>query len=329
MSRNLRVRMVKECVMVSKRSRKICRSWFFCLVSFVTLVLFLGCEGGVLYRCSARPFEDSGHIKVMSFNIRYGTADDGENSWEKRREMVFDVICGYKGDVVGLQEALRFQIDEIRRALPEYGEVGVGREDGKKEGEYCCILYRKDRFKVADSGTFWFSNSPWVPGSIHWGNECTRICTWARLIDRETGEGFYVYNVHLDHVSQVSREKSAELLAKKIDRREHTEPFVVTGDFNAAEDNKAIHYLRGWDKIMTPVVMADTYRIAHPLEEKAGTFHGFEGRRSSEKIDYIFTDVKTRVFGAEIVHTHKGGRYPSDHFPVTAEVDLIGKKKAE
>lgn len=310
--------------MVDKEIRALSRRRF--LYSAVVLCLVLaGCEGQERYRCSARPFEDDGNVRLMSFNIRYGTADDGENVWENRKGLVFDVICGYKGDVVGLQEALRFQIDEIRRALPEYGEVGAGREDGKKEGEYCCILYRKDRFKAAEEGTFWFSNSPWVPGSIHWGNECTRICTWVRLIDKETGEGFYVYNVHLDHVSQPSREKSAELLAKKVDRREHDEPFFVMGDFNAAEDNKAIHYLRGWGETTSPVVMVDTYRIVHPFEKEAGTFHGFRGGRDSEKIDYIFTDIKTKVLEAEIVRTHEGGRYPSDHFPVTAEVDLFGR----
>ena len=315
---------IKEFIMVGKKNGKIFRSCF--LYSAVVLCLALaGCEGQERYRCSARPFEDDGNVRLMSFNIRYGTADDGENVWENRKELVFDVICGYKGDVVGLQEALRFQIDEIRRAIGDYGEVGVGREDGKREGEYCCILYRRDRFKVAEKGTFWFSNSPWVPGSIHWGNACTRICTWVRLIDKETGEGFYVYNVHLDHVSQPSREKSAELLAKKVKRREHKEPFFVMGDFNAGEDNKATHYLRGWGETMSPVVMVDTYRILHPFEDKVGTFHGFKGGRDSEKIDYIFTGIKTKVLESEIVRMHEGGRYPSDHFPVTAEVDLFGR----
>jgi endonuclease/exonuclease/phosphatase family metal-dependent hydrolase len=292
---------------------------------FVTFFVLAGCTAQQRYKCTARPFDDNDHVKMMSFNIRYGSADDGKNSWPNRSELVFDVICRYKADVVGLQEALRFQIDEIRRALPEYGEIGVGRDDGKKQGEYCCILYRKDRFKVDDEETFWFSNSPWVPGTIHWGNACTRICTWARLIDRETGKAFYVYNLHLDHVSQPSRERSVELLAKKINAREHDDPYVVMGDFNAAEDNKAIHYLRGWGEIKSPVVMVDTYRLAHPFEEQVGTAHRFDGKKDSGKIDYIFAEMRTRVFDARIMRYHQGKRYPSDHFPVTAELDLFPK----
>jgi endonuclease/exonuclease/phosphatase family metal-dependent hydrolase len=124
-------------------------------------------------------------VRVMSFNIRYGTAQDGQNHWKNRTELVFDVLRDHKSDVVGLQEALGFQIEQIRKAVGGYGLIGVAREDGKNDGEYSAILYRLDRFDVDESGTFWFSNTPEVPGSSHWGNACVRICSWARFVEKK------------------------------------------------------------------------------------------------------------------------------------------------
>ena len=124
-------------------------------------------------------------LAAMSFNIRYGTANDGENRWALRRDFLIDVMREQAADVVGLQEALDFQIDEIVAALPVYGVIGVGRDDGARKGEYTAILFRRDRFQVSDAGTFWFSDTPEVVASKSWGNSITRICTWARLVDRD------------------------------------------------------------------------------------------------------------------------------------------------
>jgi len=154
---------------------------------------------------------DKPELLVMTFNIRYGTADDGENSWDKRKDLVFDVLRRNDPDVVGLQEALRSQLDDIRAALPQYGEIGVGRDDGKTAGEYSAILYKKDRLTVAESGTFWLSDTPETCGSITWGNACTRVCTWGWFVQKQAGKPFYIFNTHMDHVSQYSRERSAIL----------------------------------------------------------------------------------------------------------------------
>jgi len=176
-------------------------------------------------------------LGVMSFNIRYGTANDGENRWPLRRDLLFDVVRQVDADVVGLQEALHSQIVEITTAVPGYSVIGVGRDDGHTRGEYAAILFRHDRFHVAESGTFWFSDTPSIVASKSWGNTITRICTWARLIDRQ-GQPFWVFNVHLDHQSQPSRERSTALLAERIRARvPATEPVVVTGDFNVGEAN--------------------------------------------------------------------------------------------
>ncbi len=261
-------------------------------------------------------------LDVMSFNIRYGTANDGPNSWKYRADMVCDVLRKYEPDVVGVQEALRFQLDVLRQAMPRYGEIGVAREDGKTEGEYSAILYDRQRLEVTDSGTFWLSDTPEVCGSITWGNACTRICTWGRFVDKETGRGFYVYNTHLDHRSQGSREKSVVLLAERIAARKLDEPFIVTGDFNAGETNPAIKYLKGELARRSPVPMVDTFRVIHPGATDVGTFNGFLGRLSGEKIDFVFTTEDVEVLDAEIVYDRVEDRYPSDHFPVRATLRL-------
>ena len=254
-------------------------------------------------------------LTVMSFNIRYGTAKDGEHDWTARRHMLFDVLREQDADLIGLQEALDFQIDEIIAAAPSYAVVGVGRDDGRAKGEFTAILYRKNRLRVAEAGTFWFSDTPEVPGSRSWGNTITRICTWARFVDRD-GRGFFLYNVHLDHQSQPSRERSTGLLRERIDSRSVlSEPVVVTGDFNAGEDNPALATLVG------PFV--DTFRVVHPDEQTVGTFTGFNfGRITGDTIDYVLVQPGTEVMRAEIVRFSRNERYPSDHFPVVARVRL-------
>lgn len=256
-------------------------------------------------------------ISVMSFNIRYGTADDGDNRWTVRRAFLFDVIREQNADIIGLQEALHSQIREIAEAVPGFAVVGVGRDDGKTTGEYSAILVRKDRFNVAEAGTFWFSDSPSVPGSMSWGNRITRICTWARLIDRD-GTALWVFNVHLDHQSQPSRERSTELLRRRIDARSFPgEPVIVTGDFNVGEDNPAIRTMVG-DK-----AFLDTFRIVYPDETRVSTFNGFKPEQvDGPKIDYVLVQPGMEVLSAAIVRTARGGRYPSDHFPVVARVRL-------
>jgi endonuclease/exonuclease/phosphatase family metal-dependent hydrolase len=260
-------------------------------------------------------------LQVMSFNIRYGTAKDGDNHWSARREMLFDVIRERDADLIGLQEALAFQIDEIQAAVPGYAVVGVGRDDGGKAGEWSAILFKVGRFRVADAGTFWFSDTPEVPASKSWGNNITRICTWARFIDRD-GRGFYHFNLHLDHESQPARERSTALLRQRIDARAfQADPVVVTGDFNVGERNPALTALVSKGTTASPFV--DTYRVLHPDDTVVGTFTGFKmGNTAGEKIDYVLVQPRTEVTSAEIIRASRNDRYPSDHFPVAATIRL-------
>ncbi len=265
-------------------------------------------------------------VRAMTFNIRYGTANDGPDHWTKRREMLFQVFRDQRPDVVGLQEALIFQLDEIRQALPEYGTIVAGRDDGKAGGEACAILYRSARFEVNEQGTFWLSDTPEMPGSRSWGNNITRICTWARLRDRQTGGRFYMYNTHLDHQSQPARELGAELIARRMGQRSHPDQIILTGDFNAGEGNPVVRYLKGENPAVASKTgpcaavppLVDTYRVLHPDETTVGTFNGFSGKRDGEKIDYVLASPQWKVLEAFIVYDNTNGRYPSDHFPVMA-----------
>ncbi|GMV21671.1 MAG: endonuclease [Acidimicrobiia bacterium] len=264
-------------------------------------------------------------LDVMSFNIRYGTANDGANRWELRRQLLFDTIRTADPDVLGVQEALGGQIGEILDALPQYAALGVGRDDGKTRGEYAAILYRRDAYAVSDTGTFWFSDTPDVIASKSWGNIITRICTWARLVDRQ-GRAFWVFNVHLDHQSQPSRERSTALLLDRIrTRRLPDEPVIVTGDFNAGEQNAAITQLLR-PQGQGPAPLIDTFRAMQPDAKDVGTFTGFTiGQTTGDKIDYVLVTPGVEVVRAGIDRTTREGRYPSDHFPVTARVRLPAK----
>jgi len=262
--------------------------------------------------------------RVMTFNIRYGTANDGDNAWPRRRDLVFRVIREFRPHVLGLQEALRSQLDDLGAALPAYREVGVGRDDGKHQGEYAAILYDSARFQLERDGTFWLSDRPEAPGSMTWGNRIPRICTWAVLRERGSGRTLHVYNVHWDHESQASRERSARLLLDRIAAREPAgTPVIVTGDFNAGEANAAFRALVG--DPATP--LRDTFRDLHPDAGTVGTFNAFRGESDGEKIDAILVSHGWRVVHAAIVRDNDGGRYPSDHFPVTATLRLDGEAR--
>lgn len=263
---------------------------------------------------------EPGVVRVMTFNIRYGTADDGENHWAGRKRLVFDVLAYHAADVIGLQEALDFQIQEIKRALPQYGVVWAGRDDGLQAGQACPVLYRRDRFTLADSGTFWFSNMPWRPGSKHWGNELPRICTWVRLTETTSGRSFYVYNLHLDHASQSSRQYSVQLLLKELAARKPADPAVAMGDFNMDTDNPALAPMRHIRADLLSDPMVDVWSYLHPDQPSVTTFNGFGTQPDGPCLDHIFINESVEIIEAAVDARSFGGRYPSDHFPVIATV---------
>jgi endonuclease/exonuclease/phosphatase family metal-dependent hydrolase len=268
-------------------------------------------------------------LRAMTFNIRYGTAPDGDHAWPHRRHLAFHVIRDFDPAVLGVQEALRFQLDEIRAELPHYGEVGVGREDGAQEGEYSAILYDQRRLDLLEHGTFWLSDTPDVPGSTTWGNRITRVATWARFREPDAGITFYVFNTHWDHESQPARLNSAYLLLDRIRARAFPDdPLLLMGDFNAGEDNPAFQAL-----IAAPAPgsapLYDTFRAVHPHARDTGTYHVFTGDRTGDRIDAILASPRWQTLDAEIVRFSRDGLYPSDHFPVTATLRLFAASRPE
>jgi endonuclease/exonuclease/phosphatase family metal-dependent hydrolase len=270
------------------------------------------------------PTSAPGEIKAMSFNIRVDTILDGLNRWSGRRKIVYDILADNAADVVGVQEALDHQVRQIQRALPQYDHYAVGRNDGREKGESCAIFYRKDRFSLTDCGTFWFSDTPSKPGSKDWGNIWPRICSWVYLTEKITGNGFYVYNVHLAVLSQNSRQKSVELLAKRIAARKPNDPFIVMGDFNMKLDNPAMVYLQNTDSETPYPRMQDAWRSLYPDGICKGTQPGLLGLSSGPKIDHIPVCEGAKVLDVQIDRRKVNGRYASDHFPIIAKIDLAG-----
>ena len=262
-------------------------------------------------------------VKAMTFNIRYSAAADGPDAWPRRREMVVEVIRRFDGDFVGIQEALPDQVAYLREALPAYRLIVRSRLADPQQGEAVPLLYRHERWRLDESqqGTFWLSDTPEVPASTTWGNGIPRIVTWGRFVESKTGGAVYVYNVHFDHASEPSRQKSAILLAQRIAGRKNPDPVILTGDFNCGESSNAIRCLKG-EQDQSPIKLLDTFRLQHPDEKVVGTFGEFRGTRDGEKIDYVFALPGVEVLGAEIVYSNRDGRYPSDHYPVTAEMAL-------
>lgn len=255
-------------------------------------------------------------IEAMSFNIRYGTAADGENAWPLRRDMVAELIAREGPSVLGIQEALDFQLDELLLALPGYRALGVGRDDGGRAGEFSAILYDTHRLDCEESGTFWFSEHPESPGSMSesWGNRIPRICTWARLRTKDAALSFTVWNLHWDHEAQESRLRGAHLLLRMLRAiAAPGEPYLVMGDFNAGESNPAV-------ALLLESGLRDSFRVLHPRAKDVGTFGAFRGRRDGEKIDAILVSPAWAVRDAAILHDNRDGRYPSDHYPVTARL---------
>lgn len=266
-------------------------------------------------------------LKLMTFNIRYENGEDLDSrSWKQRVPGAVRVIREEAPAVLGVQEALHGQAADLWASLPDYEFFGVGRDDGKTEGEYSGIFYQRDRFDAdpADCGTLWLSDTPEKPGSKTWGNDIPRVATWIKLADRASGRSFYVFNTHWDHRNQPSREKAAQLIARRIDARKDPDtPVILLGDFNALETNPGVSYLTGkpvkLDGTQTswPHGLIDTFQAIHPDAPARTTLHFWSADTSGDrKIDHILASKGVKILASGI-HDHP---MVSDHFPVTAEV---------
>ncbi len=250
-------------------------------------------------------------LKVMTFNIRYGTAADGEHDWNHRRDRVIEIIQSHGPHVLALQEALLFQLDELMSALPQYRRAGEGR-DGLSEGEHCAVLFDTSRAQLLGEKTFWLSETPEVKGSKGWDAALPRICTLLKLEDLLLHRPFVVANTHLDHQGESSRLEGARAILRHLKEAYAGLPMMVTGDLNCGEDQPPTQCLRDGG-------FRDSFRVVHPDAAEVGTFNGFEGRVDGSKIDYVLIDSSWTVAAAEIVRTPAGSnQFASDHDPVTA-----------
>jgi endonuclease/exonuclease/phosphatase family metal-dependent hydrolase len=285
--------------------------------------LCLLCLGAMLPAGHALQAEEGPRpeIRVMTFNIRYGTAKDGVNHWDRRKAFVVETIKAFDPDLLGTQETLGFQRDYLAQQLPGYAVLGVGRDDGKDKGEMMALYYRKDRFEALASGHFWLSETHSEPGSKSWDAALPRMATWVKLRDRKQSQAppILFLNTHFDHLGKQARLESARLLRRQIGVLAKDCAVIVTGDFNAGEGSDPYQALFGAiDKQPSPLV--DCYRIAFP--ERAaneGTFSGFDAAVTMrQRIDWIACSRDWQVVRAAIDRTQRDGRTPSDHFPVLA-----------
>jgi endonuclease/exonuclease/phosphatase family metal-dependent hydrolase len=263
-------------------------------------------------------------VKVMSFNIRYATAADGENAWEHRRGFVLETIRTFAPDLLGAQEVLAGPAAFLREGLPGYGFHGVGRDDGSVAGEFAPVFWRKTRFERVAGGHFWLSETPDAPGSRGWDAACVRMVSWVTLADREAGGRRFLFaNTHFDHRGAEARVASARLLDARLRTLAQGAPVVLTGDFNCTEDDPPYAMLVG-----EAPGLVDAYRAAHPERtslERTGA--GWGGERKGSRIDWILHSHGWTTLTAMIDVTNDRGRYPSDHFPVEAVLRLRGETR--
>ncbi|MGN0855771.1 MAG: GH92 family glycosyl hydrolase [Kiritimatiellia bacterium] len=257
-------------------------------------------------------------LRVGSYNIRNENGDRGsDNDWNRRRtDLVEEIrLCGL--DVIGLQEVLPGQDKYLRTALPEFAFVGEFRGSDRKSDEASPVLYRRDRFDLEKSGTFWLSEHPDEPGSKSWGTACTRICSYAILKDRSTGRRFCFANTHTDHVSEQARVEGTQLIIRRMKDFGSGAPIILTGDHNCTPEEKPARLLR--EKL------ADAREIALVKDDgPKGTFNGWKHPPEDKRIDYIYVTKGTKVldFKTRGESCRGSNRYPSDHFPVTATLAL-------
>lgn len=263
----------------------------------------------------------SQELNVMTFNIRLNTSADSLNAWPYRKDKVASQILFHEAHIIGVQEALHDQMVDLQQRLPKYKYAGVGRDDGKEKGEYSAIFYDTTRLQALQTKTFWLSETPEVAGSKSWDAAITRIVTWIKFRDKKTKKIFFAFNTHFDHIGQVARRESANILLQNVKKIAGTIPAVITGDFNAQPADEPIRVILDPSN---PLRLTDSKEISlKPHYGPTGTFNGFkEKERDDQPIDYIFLKGKWKVLNHATISQTWEGRFASDHFSVIARLLL-------
>ena len=256
-------------------------------------------------------------VKMMSYNIRYDITTSNASPWAERHSAIASQINRFDVDIVGMQEVLDHQREQLLSDLPGFSSIGVGRDDGQKSGEFSPIFYKEERFRVLASGTFWLSPTPDVP-SKGWDAALNRICTYAQFFDLEFKQSFWVFNTHFDHVGEVARMKSSVLILRKIQEvtKGTREAVIFCGDLNLNDDHPTITFLQSQ--------MRDALLVSQEVKSTMNkTFNNFDlENEATKRIDYLFTNKKVAVLSFETIVERFGVSYPSDHFPIVANLKL-------
>jgi len=265
-------------------------------------------------------FAQAQDMRVATYNLRYINNSDSinGNGWALRSPVIASLIRFHDFDIFGTQEGYKIQLDDIKDALPQYVYYGRGRDDGKDKGEHSAIFYKKDKFKLLNKGDFWLSQTPEKP-SLGWDATCcNRICSWVYLQDKKSGKKFYFFNAHFDHQGVQARQESSKLILQKIKDIAGKAPVIFTGDLNGSQNSD-------WYKaIANSGLLKDSYyQVKYPYANNA-SFNSFGAAKASNNdiIDHIFisNDFIVKKYGLLTDTYH--GNYPSDHFPVMAEINF-------
>ena len=253
-------------------------------------------------------------LHVMSFNLKYASAI-GPNAWRKRRPLMAELLNAESPTVLGTQEGLYAQLCDIGHDLPDhYDWIGEGRAGGVAD-EYCAIFFDTRRLTAEQSGHFWLSDTPEVPGSRSWGNTNIRMATWIRLRDKRTGGELAVFNTHFDHVSEQARVRGAELVRDRVNALPPEVSVILTGDFNAPAEHAAAYSILTGGADLTDTWTAAAEH-ASPLH---ATWHGYHQLiPGGPRIDWLLVRGNLTVPAAGINTYSRDGRFPSDHLPIQA-----------
>ena len=258
----------------------------------------------------------SQEIKVMTYNIKYDNVHDTVNNWNDRKDAMVELLKHYSPGIIGMQEVVHQQLTYLAAQLNQYGHIGVGREDGKKKGEYSPILYDTTKYKLLKSETFWLSETP-DRTSVGWDAALERICTYGLFEDIKSKKRFWVFNTHFDHIGEMAREKSVELIVSKINGI-NTDgfPVILMGDLNLTPDKKPIMYLQ-------KELMDGQMATNQPFYGPTGTFNGFDPNKILDnRIDYIFVQGFLVGNYIHIDDRMENNKHISDHLPVMAEISM-------
>ncbi len=267
-------------------------------------------------------FGQDAPIRVMTFNIRYDNPEDGINRWDNRKQMVSEAIAEHAVDLAGMQEVLVSQLKDLDGSLPGYGNIGVGREDGKTKGEYAPVFYKTDRFRLLDQGTFWLSPTPLDTGSVGWDAALTRICTWGKFLDNTSGLEFYFLNTHFDHIGDTARVESARLILDFINMETKDLTVILTGDFNSSSSDEPYSVLINPKNGLFDVCQSITSSKAC----NEGTYNGFGSEKDSQRIDMVFIRGRWEVGSYRVLKIKDREMFISDHWPVIAEFKVQSSK---